>query len=147
MKSEIEQMCFFGTPAEPHAPASRHSQPAPREPGIKKQLETVRRQLASAVQDLADADSNIAELWMYESASEQGRIDDNWWQGGIQFGCLDSDWDTERTDGKFPIKIRRWLRHLRFDQHKQRQGALAAIGNLTPTRDRLTMLVKSLQLT
>jgi hypothetical protein len=97
----------------------------------QKELAKITAELTAATLTLEEATSNLAEVVSHERAHQHGIVDANWWQGGMQFGCLDAEFYTGREDGHYPIKARRWLRHLRFDLHKQVRDARAAVAEIT----------------
>lgn len=96
----------------------------------KREHEKLAAQLAAAREDLAQAEYNIAEIEMHERASANGIIDENWWQGAIQFGIAHWEIGAEYQTGSYPLKLRRWMRHLRFTEHAARYAALCAVREL-----------------
>jgi hypothetical protein len=129
-------------------PKSRRSAAdAPRKPRssaaeAKHRLLKLRNQLASAQEDLAEAESNLAGVQMHQRADRNRWVDDNYWQGGMAFGALDAEWYTGRTDGRYPVKINRWLRHLAFDLHSQLRDLRPIVHDLTQQESALAALME-----
>ena len=55
----------------------------------KRQLDTLRKQMATAQADLEDVDYNLSIVAMHQRASREGKIDTNWWDAAMRFGMLD----------------------------------------------------------
>lgn len=133
-----EQFSLFG-------PESCQRQRIERSPAraAKRQLDTLRQQLAHAQGDLADATYNLEMVMEHQRASREGRIDENWWDGAMRMGIWHFEEDTEYRMGSYPIKVVRWLRHLNFTLHAERCAIQATIDELAPKVEALSQLFDS----
>jgi hypothetical protein len=98
----------------------------------KRQLDTLRCQLATAQADLEDVNYNLAIVTMHQRASREGKIDANWWDAAMRFGMLDLDDEPAYRLGSYPVKVMRWIRHLLFTLHAERRDVQLAIAELEP---------------
>jgi len=73
------------------SPRSPRGHAAEREcANAKRQLDTLRSQLATAQADLEDVNYNLSIVTMHQQASREGKIDANWWDAAMRFGCWTS---------------------------------------------------------
>ena len=98
----------------------------------KRQLDSLRKQLATAQADLEDVDYNLSIVAMHQRASHEGKIDANWWDAAMRFGMLDPGEEPAYRLGSYPVKVMRWIRHLIFTLNAERRDVLSAIANLEP---------------
>lgn len=99
----------------------------------KKVLERLRTQLTAAQEDLAQCEYNLREVEMHQRASRKGIVDENWWDGAIRFGIWHNEEGmTIREDGRYPIKVNRWIRHILCTLHAERHDIEIAIADLQP---------------
>ena len=98
----------------------------------KRQLDTLRSQLATAQADLEDVNYNLSILTMHQRASREGKIDANWWDAAMRFGMLDLDEEPAYRLGSYPVKAMHWIRHLIFTLHAERRDVQLAIAELEP---------------
>jgi hypothetical protein len=98
----------------------------------KRQLDTLRNQLATAQADLEDVNYNLSVVTMHQRASREGKIDANWWDAAMRFGMLDTDEEPVYRFGSYPVKVMRWIRHLIFVLNAERRDVLSAIADLEP---------------
>lgn len=119
------QLSLFGA-----AKPNKTQEPRVNARNAKNQAQKLRRQLDSAKEDLAQCEYNIAEVQMHSEASHAGKIDTNWWQGAFHFGIWAGEIGTTYREGKYPIKVYRWIRHLLCTLHAERRDIRAAIQEL-----------------
>lgn len=98
----------------------------------KRQLDTLRSQLATAQADLEDVNYNLSIVTMHQRASHEGKIDANWWDAAMRFGMLDLNEEPAYRLGSYPVRVTRWIRHLIFTLHAERRDVLSAIAELEP---------------
>ena len=109
----------------------------------KRQLDTLRKQLATAQADLEDVDYNLSIVTMHQRASREGKIDANWWDAAMRFGMLDPCEEPVYRLGSYPVKIMRWIRHLLFTLNAERRDVLSAIADLEPKVTALSQIIGS----
>ena len=109
----------------------------------KRQLDTLRSQLATAQADLEDVNYNLSILAMHQKASREGKIDANWWDAAMRFGMLDADEEPVYRLGSYPVKVLRWIRHLIFSLNAERRDVLSAIADLEPKVAALSQIIGS----
>lgn len=131
------QFSLFGQ----EQPKPRHRIERSPAKAAKRELETLRQQLARAQGDLADASYNLEMVMEHQRASREGRIDENWWDGAMRMGIWHFEEDTEYRMGSYPIKVVRWLRHLNFSLHAERSDIQAVIDELAPKVAALAQLI------
>ncbi len=107
----------------------------------KRQLDTLRSQLATAQADLEDVNYNLSIVTMHQRASREGKIDANWWEGGMRFGMSDLDEEPAYRLGSYPVKVMRWIRHLIFTLHAERRDVQLAIADLEPKVTALSEII------
>jgi len=107
----------------------------------KRQLDTLRSQLATAQADLEDVNYNLSIVAMHQQASREGKIDANWWDAAMRFGMLDTDDEPVYRLGSYPVKIMRWIRHLIFTLNAERRDVLSAIAVLEPKVTALSQII------
>jgi len=107
----------------------------------KRQLDTLRKQLATAQADLEDVNYNLSVVTMHQRASREGKIDANWWEGAMRFGMLDLDEQPAYRLGSYPVKVMRWIRHLIFTLHAERRDVQLAIVELEPKVAALSQII------
>ena len=107
----------------------------------KRQLDTLRNQLATAQADLEDVNYNLSVVTMHQRASREGKIDANWWEGAMRFGMLDFDEEPAYRFGSYPVKVMRWIRHLIFTLNAERRDVLSAIADLEPKVAALSQII------
>lgn len=98
----------------------------------KRQLDTLRSQLATAQANLEDVNYNLPVVTMHQRASRAGKIDANWWDAAMRFGMLDTGEEPVYRRGSYPVKVMRWIRHLLFVLNAERRDVLLAIAELEP---------------
>lgn len=129
---------FASQPAKPLPP------PSPRltAKNAKRILADLRTQLAAAEADLADCEYNLEYVAMHQRASCDGIVDENWWDGAIRFGIWHNEEGmTIRDDGRYPVKVLRWIRHLLRELHAERRDIRAAIADLKPKVQQMAALI------
>jgi hypothetical protein len=109
----------------------------------KRQLDTLRNQLATAQADLEDVNYNLSVVTMHQQASREGKIDANWWDAAMRFGMLDTDEEPVYRLGSYPVKVMRWIRHLIFTLNAERRDVLSAITDLEPKVTALSQIIGS----
>ena len=67
------------------AAATVGMEPSVNARNAKRQLDTLRKQLATAQADLEDVDYNLSIVAMHQQASREGKIDANWWDAAMRF--------------------------------------------------------------
>ena len=107
----------------------------------KRQLDTLRSQLATAQADLEDVNYNLSVVTMHQRASREEKIDANWWEGAMRFGMLDLDEEPVYRLGSYPVKVMRWIRHLIFTLHAERRDVQLAIVELEPKVAALSQII------
>ena len=107
----------------------------------KRQLDTMRSQLATAQADLEDVNYNPCIVTMHQRASREGKIDANWWDAAMRFGMLDLDEEPAYRVGSYPVKVVRWIRHLIFTLHAERRDVQSAIAELEPKVAALSQII------
>ena len=107
----------------------------------KRQLDTLRSQLATAQADLEDVDYNLTIVTMHQQASREGKIDANWWDAAMRFGMLDTDEEPVYRLGSYPVKVMRWIRHLLFTLHAERRDVQSGIAELEPKVAALSQII------
>ena len=107
----------------------------------RSDLRTNSSQLLLAEWDAEDAEINITYLELHLRAHSDRRIDSDYWEAGIRFGCLDQELFTYRRDGRYGVKSYRWLRHLLFEQHRCRKLASERAKELRPVVETLRALM------
>ena len=107
----------------------------------KRQLDTMRSQLATAQADLEDVNYNPCIVTMHQRASREGKIDANWWDAAMRFGMLDLDEEPAYRVGSYPVKVVRWIRHLIFTLHAERRDVQWAIAELEPKVAALSQII------
>ena len=107
----------------------------------KRQLDTLRKQLATAQADLEDVDYNLSIVAMHQRASREGKIDANWWDAAMRFGMLDPGEEPVYRLGCYPVKVMRWIRHLIFTLNAERRDVLSAIADLEPKVAALSQII------
>ena len=91
------------------ADATVGSEPSVNARNAKRQLDTLRQQLATAKADLEDVDYNLSIVAMHQRASREGKIDANWWDAAMRFGMLDPGEEPVYRLGSYPVKVMRWI--------------------------------------
>jgi hypothetical protein len=109
----------------------------------KRQLDTLRNQLATAQADLEDVNYNLTIVSMHQRASREGKIDANWWDAAMRFGMLDLDEEPVYRLGSYPVKVMRWIRHLIFVLNAERRDVQLAIAELEPKVTALSQIIGS----
>ena len=109
----------------------------------KRQLDTLRNQLATAQADLEDVNYNLTIVTMHQRASREGKIDANWWDAAMRFGMLDLDEEPVYRLGSYPVKVMRWIRHLIFVLNAERRDVQLAIAELEPKVTALSQIIGS----
>ena len=117
------------------------AEPSVNARNAKRQLDTLRSQLATAQADLEDVNYNLSVVTMHQRASRQGTIDANWWEGAMRFGMLDLDEEPAYRLGSYPVKVMRWIRHLIFTLHAERRDVQLAIVELEPKVAALSQII------
>jgi hypothetical protein len=107
----------------------------------KRQLDTLRSQLATAQADLEEVNYNLSIVTMHQRASREGKIDANWWDAAMRFGMLDLDEQHAYRLGSYPVKVTRWIRHLIFTLHAERRDVQLAIAELEPKVAALSQII------
>ena len=107
----------------------------------KRQLDTMRSQLATAQADLEDVNYNPCIVTMHQRASREGKIDANWWDAAMRFGMLDLDEEPAYRVGSYPVKVVRWIRHMIFTLHAERRDVQSAIAELEPKVAALSQII------
>lgn len=111
----------------------------------RRKHDALKLKLTQAEGDLADCEFNIREVAMHQRASREGIVDENWWDGAIRFGIWHHEVGmTIREDGRYPIKVMRWIRHLLRVLHAEARDIRAAIETMRPEVDRISSLMNSL---
>lgn len=120
----------------------RPSSPRLTAKNAKRVLAEIRAQLVAAEADLADCEYNLEYVAMHANASRNGIVDENWWDGAMRFGIWHNEEGmTIREDGRYPIKVFRWIRHLLCHLHAERRDIRAAIANLKPKVEQMAALL------
>ena len=109
----------------------------------RRQLDTLRNQLATAQADLEDVNYNMNIVTMHQRASREGKIDANWWDAAMRFGMLDLDEEPVYRLGSYPVKVMRWIRHLIFVLNAERRDVQSAIAELEPKVTALSQIIGS----
>ena len=109
----------------------------------KRQLDTLRNQLATAQADLENVNYNLTIVTMHQWASREGKIDANWWDAAMRFGMLDLDEEPVYRLGSYPVKVMRWIRHLIFVLNAERRDVQSAIAELEPKVAALSQIIGS----
>ena len=109
----------------------------------RRQLDTLRNQLATAQADLEDVNYNLNIVTMHQRASREGKIDANWWDAAMRFGMLDLDEEPVYRLGSYPVKVMRWIRHLIFVLNAERRDVQSAIAELEPKVTALSQIIGS----
>ena len=117
------------------------TQPSVNARNAKRQLDTLRSQLATAQADLEDVNYNLSVVTMHQQASRQGKIDANWWDAAMRFGMLDPGEEPVYRLGSYPVKVLRWIRHLIFTLNAERRDVLSAIAYLEPKVAALSQII------
>jgi hypothetical protein len=86
------------------AAATVGMEPSVNARNAKRQLDTLRKQLATAQADLEDVDYNLSIVVMHQRASREGKIDANWWDAAMRFGMLDPGEEPVYRLGSYPVK-------------------------------------------
>ena len=107
----------------------------------KRQLDTLRSQLATAQADLEDVNYNLSIVTMHQNASREGKIDANWWDAAMRFGMLDPGEEPVYRLGSYPVKVMRWIRHLIFALNAERRDVLSAIADIEPKVAALSQII------
>ena len=126
--------------ARPSA-ATLGMEPSVNARNAKRQLDTMRSQLATAQADLEDVNYNPCIVTMHQRASREGKIDANWWDAAMRFGMLDLDEEPAYRLGSYPVKVMRWIRHLIFTLHAERRDVQSAIAELEPKVAALSQII------
>jgi hypothetical protein len=123
------QISLFGA-----LPCSARSQTETRitAKNAKGQLDTLSAQLRSAQADLEDVEYNLGVVKLHQKASSEGRINGDWWDAAIRFGMWNCEEDVEYRSGSYPLKVRRWIRHLLCTLHAERRDVQCAVRDLEP---------------
>ena len=121
--------------------ATVDTQPSVNARNAKRQLDTLRSQLATAQADLEDVNYNLSVVTMHQEASREGKIDANWWEGAMRFGMLDLDEQPAYRLGSYPVKVMRWIRHLIFTLHAERRDVQSGIAELEPRVAALSQII------
>ena len=117
------------------------AEPSVNARNAKRQLDTLRSQLATAQADLEDVNYNLSVVTMHQRASREGKVDANWWEGAMRFGMLDLDEEPAYRLGSYPVKVMRWIRHLIFALNAERREVLSAIADLEPEVAALSQII------
>jgi hypothetical protein len=117
------------------------AEPSVNARNAKRQLDTLRSQLATAQADLEDVNYNLSVVTMHQRASREGKIDANWWDAAMCFGMLDLDEQSTYRLGSYPVKVMRWIRHLIFTLHAERRDVRLAIAELEPKVATLSQII------
>jgi hypothetical protein len=131
LRDSMTAMQFSLFQAQPIA-ATVDTEPSINARNAKRQLDTLRSQLATAQADLEDVNYNLSIVTMHQQASGEGKIDANWWDAAMRFGMLDLDEEPAYRLGSYPVKVMRWIRHLIFTLHAERRDVQLAIAELEP---------------
>ena len=123
------------------AAATVGMEPSVNARNAKRQLDTLRKQLATAQADLEDVDYNLSIVAMHQQASREGKIDANWWDAAMRFGMLDPGEEPVYRLGSYPVKVMRWIRHLIFTLNAERRDVLSAIAELEPKVAALSQII------
>jgi len=118
-----------------------NTEPSINARNVKRQLDTLRSQLATAQADLEDVNYNLSVVTMHQLASREGKIDANWWDAALRFGMLDLDEEPAYRLGSYPVKVVRWIRHLIFALHAERRDVQLAIAELEPKVAALSQII------
>ena len=121
--------------------ATVDTQPSVNARNAKRQLDTLRSQLATAQADLEDVNYNLSIVTMHQRASRKGKIDANWWDAAMRFGILDLDEQPAYRLGSYPVKVMRWIRHLIFTLHAERRDVQSGIAELEPQVAALSQII------
>jgi hypothetical protein len=97
----------------------------------KARLARLQAQLKSAGEDLAAAESNLAEVRAHRWASDRGIINANWWDGALRFGIWDNGVRTDWRDGSYPRVVRARLADLVAQLRVDVQTTRAAVADLS----------------
>jgi hypothetical protein len=116
----------------PPVAATVGTEPSINARDAKRQLDALRSQLATAQADLEDVNYNLSIVTMHQRASQEGKIDVNWWDAAMRFGMLDLDEEPAYRLGSYPVKVTRWIRHMLFTLHAERRNVQFAIAELEP---------------
>jgi hypothetical protein len=116
----------------PPVAATVGTEPSINARDAKRQLDALRSQLATAQADLEDVNYNLSIVTMHQRASQEGKIDANWWDAAMRFGMLDLDEEPAYRLGSYPVKVTRWIRHMLFTLHAERRNVQFAIAELEP---------------
>ena len=119
------------------------TEPSVNARNAKRQLDTLRSQLATAQADLEDVNYNLTIVTMHQRASREGKIDANWWDAAMRFGMLDLDEEPVYRLGSYPVKVMRWIRHLIFVLNAERRDVQSAIADLEPKVAALSQIIGS----
>ena len=117
------------------------AEPSVNARNAKRQLDTLRSQLATAQADLEDVNYNLSVVTMHQRASREGKIDANWWDAAMRFGMLDLDEEPAYRLGSYPVKVTRWIRHLIFTLHAERRDVQLVIAELEPKVAALSQII------
>jgi hypothetical protein len=134
------QFSLFNSPPQV---ATAGIEPSVNARNAKRQLDTLRHQLATAQADLEDVNYNLSIVTMHQRASREGKIDANWWDAAMRFGMLDPCEEPVYRLGSYPVKIMRWIRHLLFTLNAERRDVLSAIADLEPKVTALSQIIGS----
>jgi hypothetical protein len=121
--------------------ATVDTEPSVNARNAKRQLDTLRSQLATAQADLEDVNYNLSVVTMHQRASREGKIDANWWEGAMRFGMLDLDEQPAYRLGSYPVKVMRWIRQLISTLHAERRDVQLAIVELEPKVAALSQII------
>jgi hypothetical protein len=105
---------------------------------LKREVAALRAQIEWAEDDLLTIEYNLEVVEMHRRASDEGRIDADWWDGAMRFGIWHCEVGACYRDGSYPIKVYRWIRHILFDLHAQRRDVTAALKDLEDSYLKLT---------
>jgi len=123
------------------AAATVGMEPSVNARNAKRQLDTLRKQLATAQADLEDVDYNLSIVAMHQRASREGKIDANWWDAAMRFGMLDPGEEPVYRLGSYPVKVLPWIRHLIFTLNAERRDVLSAIADIEPKVAALSQII------
>jgi hypothetical protein len=121
--------------------ATVDTQPSVNARNAKRQLDTLRSQLATAQANLEDVNYNLSVVTMHQRASREGKINANWWDAAMRFGMLDLDEEPSYRLGSYPVKVMRWIRHLIFTLHAERRDVQSGIAELEQTVAALSQII------
>jgi len=107
----------------------------------KRQLNTLSIQLRSAQADLEDVEYNLGVVKLHQTASSEGRINGDWWDAAMRFGIWHFEEEIEYRSGSYPLKVRRWIRHLLCTLHAERRDIQCAVRDLEPQVAALAQVV------